>query len=129
MSSKGTPRSSATIWANVVAWPWPCGEVPAITCTFPVAVRRIVAASHPPPRAAPPAPRRGGGGRLGPPPPGVRGGGGGGGNPRGKVALEGPPAITAAVDECPEEWGPGGDDHEVGPHVHQDVEPEPADLA
>src|SRR5206468_1134485 len=25
--SKGTPRWSAMIWANVVSWPWPCAEV------------------------------------------------------------------------------------------------------
>ena len=31
-----------------VSWPWPCGEVPVITSTLPVASIRTVACSQPP---------------------------------------------------------------------------------
>ena len=48
MSSGVTPRPSATICDHVVSWPWPCGDVPVATTTFPVGRHRIVAASQPP---------------------------------------------------------------------------------
>ena len=33
--SMGTPSSSATIWANTVAWAWPCVVSPVKTLTRP----------------------------------------------------------------------------------------------
>ena len=47
-SSNGTPSWSATIWLNPVSWPCPCGEMPVITSTLPVASIRMPAASQPP---------------------------------------------------------------------------------
>jgi len=47
-SATSTPSRSATIWLNVVAWPWPCGVVPDMTCTVPVGSTLIVMDSQPP---------------------------------------------------------------------------------
>src|SRR5919106_2975176 len=47
-SSNGTPSASAAIWAKVVSWAWPCGEVPVTTSTLPSGNTRTVAASQPP---------------------------------------------------------------------------------
>src|SRR5262249_56608621 len=47
-SSIETPSMSATIWANDVSSPWPCGEMPVSTVTLPVGSTRTVALSHPP---------------------------------------------------------------------------------
>ena len=46
-SSGVTPSSSATIWANVVAVPWPWGEVPVSTVTRPEASTRTAPYSWP----------------------------------------------------------------------------------
>ena len=40
--------SSATIWAKVVSWPWPCGEMPVKTVTSPLGSTRTVALSNGP---------------------------------------------------------------------------------
>ena len=34
-SSKRQPSTSAAIWANTVAWPWPCVVRPVATLTLP----------------------------------------------------------------------------------------------
>jgi hypothetical protein len=43
-----TPSMSAVIWLNVVSCPWPCGDEPVRTFTFPVGSMRTVADSQPP---------------------------------------------------------------------------------
>src|SRR5918993_146532 len=48
-SSGVTPRASATICEKVVLCPWPWGEVPLMTVTFPVGLQRTEARSQPPP--------------------------------------------------------------------------------
>ena len=40
-----TPRASATIWANVVSEPWPCGETPVEAVTYPDGAMRTWALS------------------------------------------------------------------------------------
>ena len=47
-ASMETPRRSATIWAKVVSWPWPCGEMPVVTVTVPLGSTRTVALSKGP---------------------------------------------------------------------------------
>lgn len=57
MSSYGTPSSSDTSWANVVSWPWPCGNVPVVTTTLPVRWTLTLALSQSPaPHPSPPRP-------------------------------------------------------------------------
>ena len=48
MLSGSMPMRSATIWDQVVSWPWPCGVDPLTTWTLPVGSIRTVAASQPP---------------------------------------------------------------------------------
>ena len=45
MSSGGMPSSSATIWANVVSWPWPCVCTLRPSIALPVGWTRSSAAS------------------------------------------------------------------------------------
>ena len=47
-SSNSTPSRSARIWANVVSWPWPCGEVPVKAVTVPLGSTRTIALSYGP---------------------------------------------------------------------------------
>ena len=39
------PSSSATIWANVVSWPWPCVFTPSLRIALPVGCTRSSAES------------------------------------------------------------------------------------
>ncbi len=39
--SNGTPSSSATIWASIVWWPWPCEVSPVETTTLPSVSTRM----------------------------------------------------------------------------------------
>ena len=48
-SSTPTPSSSATICANVVSSPWPCGDAPMNTFTLPLGWKRTIALSQSPP--------------------------------------------------------------------------------
>ena len=48
-SSMSIPSRSAAIWANVVSWPWPCGEAPLRMTTRPLGLDGHVGAL---PRAA-----------------------------------------------------------------------------
>ena len=48
-SSIGTPSRSAAICANVVSWPWPCGEEPDRMTTRPLGSIVASALSHMPP--------------------------------------------------------------------------------
>ena len=45
-SSMGMPNWSATTWAYVVSWPWPCGWVPIVTMTLPVRWTLMLDDSH-----------------------------------------------------------------------------------
>ena len=45
-SSGGMPSSSATIWANVVSWPWPCDLTPSLRIALPVGWTRSSAESN-----------------------------------------------------------------------------------
>ena len=45
-SSGGIPSSSATIWANVVSWPWPCDLTPSLRIALPVGWMRSSAESN-----------------------------------------------------------------------------------
>ena len=47
-SSGVSPSSSATICATAVSWPWPCGAVPIVTTTLPLAFTRTCAQSEAP---------------------------------------------------------------------------------
>src|ERR1700694_389621 len=40
------PSSSATIWANVVSWPWPCDLTPILRMALPVGCTRSSALSN-----------------------------------------------------------------------------------
>ncbi len=48
-SSRPTPSRSAAIWANVVSWPWPCGDEPLRTSSRPVGSSSASAVSNSPP--------------------------------------------------------------------------------
>ena len=45
----GTPSVHDTSWAQVVSWPWPCGEVPVLTVTVPSSLTVQVPISTPRP--------------------------------------------------------------------------------
>ena len=49
--SIGMPSLSATTWAKVVSWPWPCECEPVNTVTLPVGWTRTSPASYRPARA------------------------------------------------------------------------------